>query len=317
MLSRTASNLYWLFRYTERADFVARILDATMRLATLPTSYSGERNEWESALAVAGNTEIFHQHYDAVNEGHGSVISSPSRPAIHPPLEAHSNMPAPNCTCRAHGADGGDVGDDQRRLGFELKKSQGGGDVIGTPSRDFLVFAKKCGAAFRRFSLPHHASQRCLFISPRLGAADRARGQHCAYPRCEVPRIAARDGGGWAVRWTISSGPRSCARCRRIRLTIGSIAESVRPWHVADLLILNRQMPRSLACCYESLVRHLDLIARHLWTARTLAAPGIDHFVASWGLRVSKRCSVTACMNGSRNSLSRIIASAARSRNNI
>jgi len=24
MLSRTASNLYWLFRYTERADFVAR-----------------------------------------------------------------------------------------------------------------------------------------------------------------------------------------------------------------------------------------------------------------------------------------------------
>ena len=28
MLSRTADNLYWLSRYTERADFVARILDA-------------------------------------------------------------------------------------------------------------------------------------------------------------------------------------------------------------------------------------------------------------------------------------------------
>ena len=37
--------------------------------------------------------------------------------------------------------------------------------------------------------------------------------------------------------------------------------ENVKPWLVADLLILNPQMPRSLASCYESLVRHLDLIA--------------------------------------------------------
>jgi uncharacterized alpha-E superfamily protein len=37
--------------------------------------------------------------------------------------------------------------------------------------------------------------------------------------------------------------------------------ESVKPWLVADLLILNRQLPRSLANCYELLVRHLDLVA--------------------------------------------------------
>jgi uncharacterized alpha-E superfamily protein len=37
--------------------------------------------------------------------------------------------------------------------------------------------------------------------------------------------------------------------------------ESIKPWLVADLLILNREMPRSLANCYEMLVRHLDLIA--------------------------------------------------------
>ncbi len=46
MLSRTADNLYWLSRYVERADFVARILDAAHRLAALPTSYGGgETNE--------------------------------------------------------------------------------------------------------------------------------------------------------------------------------------------------------------------------------------------------------------------------------
>ena len=59
MLSRTADSLYWLSRYTERADLVARILDATIRLASLPSGYGGERNEWESAVAVAGNLDGF------------------------------------------------------------------------------------------------------------------------------------------------------------------------------------------------------------------------------------------------------------------
>ena len=38
--------------------------------------------------------------------------------------------------------------------------------------------------------------------------------------------------------------------------------DSVKPWLIADLLILNDQMPRSLASCYENLVRDLDRIAR-------------------------------------------------------
>ena len=37
--------------------------------------------------------------------------------------------------------------------------------------------------------------------------------------------------------------------------------ESLKPWLIADLLILNDQMPRSLASCYENLVRYLDNIA--------------------------------------------------------
>src|SRR3712207_361813 len=68
MLSRTADNLYWLSRYTERADFVARILDATLRIASLPSSYCSERNEWEGAVAVAGNLADFKRLYDTANE---------------------------------------------------------------------------------------------------------------------------------------------------------------------------------------------------------------------------------------------------------
>ena len=35
MLARTADNLYWLARYVERAEFLARILEVTRRLTTL------------------------------------------------------------------------------------------------------------------------------------------------------------------------------------------------------------------------------------------------------------------------------------------
>ena len=54
MLSRTADNLYWLARYVERAEYLARILEATQRLTSLPIAYIGETNEWESAVATAG-----------------------------------------------------------------------------------------------------------------------------------------------------------------------------------------------------------------------------------------------------------------------
>jgi uncharacterized alpha-E superfamily protein len=37
--------------------------------------------------------------------------------------------------------------------------------------------------------------------------------------------------------------------------------DSVKPWLVADLLVLNRQMPRSLASCQASIVRYLEKLA--------------------------------------------------------
>jgi uncharacterized alpha-E superfamily protein len=37
--------------------------------------------------------------------------------------------------------------------------------------------------------------------------------------------------------------------------------EGLKPWLIADLLILKDAMPRSLASCYENLVRFLDSIA--------------------------------------------------------
>jgi len=37
--------------------------------------------------------------------------------------------------------------------------------------------------------------------------------------------------------------------------------QGVKPWLIADLLILKKEMPRSLVSCYDNLVRYLDAIA--------------------------------------------------------
>src|SRR6516165_10163903 len=68
MLSRTADNLYWLSRYVERAEYLARILEATLRLTSLPHTYSGSTNEWESAVSTAGCANAFFAAYGEANE---------------------------------------------------------------------------------------------------------------------------------------------------------------------------------------------------------------------------------------------------------
>jgi len=40
MLSRTAGSLYWVGRYLERAEYLTRLIEATLRLAALPSSYA-------------------------------------------------------------------------------------------------------------------------------------------------------------------------------------------------------------------------------------------------------------------------------------
>ncbi|WP_322963130.1 alpha-E domain-containing protein [Sphingomonas fuzhouensis] len=58
MLSRTASSLYWLGRYFERADFIARLVEATVRLDVLSPRSAGLA-AWGSALAVTDTASAF------------------------------------------------------------------------------------------------------------------------------------------------------------------------------------------------------------------------------------------------------------------
>ncbi len=53
MLGRTASSLYWMSRYMERAENMARLLEVGHRISLMPGAVEGHRDEWRSTLLSA------------------------------------------------------------------------------------------------------------------------------------------------------------------------------------------------------------------------------------------------------------------------
>ena len=67
MLSRVANSIYWLGRYLERADNVARFIDVNTYLM-LDLSLSVEAAQWYPIIATSGDDEIFSKRYKTADE---------------------------------------------------------------------------------------------------------------------------------------------------------------------------------------------------------------------------------------------------------
>ncbi|MGI9400577.1 MAG: alpha-E domain-containing protein, partial [Rhizobiaceae bacterium] len=67
MLGRTASNLFWISRFMERAENMARMLDVGYRVSLTPGLDSGHREQWESTLRAAGIAESFFEQFDTAD----------------------------------------------------------------------------------------------------------------------------------------------------------------------------------------------------------------------------------------------------------
>jgi len=63
MLSRTADNLFWMGRYLERAETMARLLHVGARMNLLPDTVDGFRSEWVSILHASGTHAAFEKKY--------------------------------------------------------------------------------------------------------------------------------------------------------------------------------------------------------------------------------------------------------------
>ncbi len=67
MLSRVANSIYWMARYLERADNVARFVDVNFHLM-LDLSLDRESTQWYPIIATSGDDEDFNRRYKAADE---------------------------------------------------------------------------------------------------------------------------------------------------------------------------------------------------------------------------------------------------------
>lgn len=66
MLSRVANSIYWLNRYIERAENVARFIDANYHMTL--DSPDGTGNQWQPLINTTGDHELFERLYGSVSQ---------------------------------------------------------------------------------------------------------------------------------------------------------------------------------------------------------------------------------------------------------
>lgn len=257
MLSRTADSIYWLSRYIERAENTARIIDAASRLAALPAGYGGSTNEWESALASTGSLAAFEQHYDeatAENVVEFLVFSLANPSSIRSCLEvARANARAVRTALTS------EMWETINTAWLELKNHSSRGLDLNRLA-DFLRFVKQTSLTFDG-SVYRTMLRNDAYYFSRIGvyierADATARIIDVKY-HVLLPPGAPVGGSLDYFQW--SSILRSVSALTAYHWVY---RQNLKPWLVADLLILNSEMPRSIASCYENITRYLDLLAR-------------------------------------------------------
>lgn len=257
MLGRTANDLYWMSRYIERAENIARLLEVGYRIALLPREGAGQDDEWRSTLRSAGCEEGYLAKYGAYNTR--DVVNFMLFDADNP-SSVYSSLATARRNARAQ----------RTALTREMWESLNSAWIeyssrdVGALSSNALPplfdWIKERSALFRG-ALLNTILRNDTFYFNQLGtflerADNTARILDVKYyvllPHNELVG-GEIDSAQWAAILRSVSAHRSYRWVYR---------DSYKPWRVADYLILNRQMPRSLRSCYEEIVPALVELGR-------------------------------------------------------
>jgi uncharacterized alpha-E superfamily protein len=282
MLSRTADSLYWMGRYMERADFNARLLESAMRLASLPAD-DGAGGEWDSAIAISDVAEAFHAAHGAANEA--NVCAFLAFDADNPSsirsclAQARSNARAVRTALTS------EVWESINEAWNEFNKLKPQRMDMQALAR-FLEWLK---GVVRVYDGAVHRTQlrNDGYAFMRLGAAieradNTARILDVKY-HLLLPENEPVGGGLDYFQWSTILREVSALTAYR-----WVYRESIKPWLVADLLILNRQMPRSLMNCCDDIANQLDYLAgaySRRGPAQRMAAAAVGRLA---GLRIEQ-----------------------------
>ena len=256
MLSRTADSLYWLARYVERAENTARTVLVGHWMASMARSLGNPGNEWESTLIASGCEQGYRAKHAEVTPA-GVVdylVRDPENSSsLYSCIEtARRNARAVRTALTV------DMWNALNETWLRMREKLVSGFTPDQAS-EVLEWVKQRSQLFNG-AYANTMLRNDAYYFTRLGTfVERADNTarlldvkyHVLLPQSEGIG-GALDYYQWQAILRSVSGLRSYHWVYHDRL---------KPWLVAELLILRPEMPRSLVSCYEEIARTLDLLA--------------------------------------------------------
>ncbi|KQZ54457.1 A alpha-helical domain with a conserved ER moti [Rhizobium sp. Root149] len=254
MLGRTANGLYWMFRYIERAENIARLVDAGLRVSLTRTGSTDE--DWDGVLQSAGVR-------DEYVELHGKVTTAN---AIDYLLREKTN-PSSVMSCIDSGRNNArmvrtaltrETWEATNECWIELKQLLE--KRVKPADLPAVIDTIKRRAGLIRGAFHGSMLRNDLYNFSRIGtfierADNTSRILDVKY-YVLLPAVSQVGSSLDNFQWE------SILRSVSAHRSYGWVYDAeYRPSNIADFLILNRRMPRSLAYCYEKIVSNLRYLA--------------------------------------------------------
>ncbi|MFN4087864.1 MAG: alpha-E domain-containing protein [Alphaproteobacteria bacterium] len=256
MLSRTADSLFWIARYVERAENIARIVQVGHRMSSMARSLGNPGNEWHSTLISAGCEPGFFAKHDVATAAAvvDYLVRDPDNPSsILTCIEtARRNGRAVRTALTVDMWNAlNETWQQARDIDPErLSPAQVGSFLEWVKERSQVFAGAYINTMLRRDA---HAFVGLGTHTERADNTARILDvkYHVLLPQHEDVG-GALDYAHWQAMLRSVSALRAYHWVYKQRL---------KPWLIAELLILRPEMPRSLVACTGEITRHLDFLA--------------------------------------------------------
>jgi uncharacterized alpha-E superfamily protein len=254
MLSRTADHLFWMSRYIERAENIARLLDVTWQMSLVPQSLAAANQNWNAIIALNSLEEAFAKKYAEVNAENVlrfMVSDHDNFASIHSCLRlARENAHAVRGTVTTEMWETlNSTWLEARQTSFEQILNAGVGDFF-----EWVKMRSSLSRGTTLGTLLQDEAYHFIRLGTLLERADNtARILDVKY---HVLRPHGDEGATDFYQW--GALLRSVSAFEVYRKVYRDV---ITPERVTELLILRSDMPRSLHFCINGVVKNLDLIA--------------------------------------------------------
>ena len=260
MLSRTADHLFWMARYTERAENTARMLDVNVQTSMLPQSAADAEQGWRAMLGISELQSAFDRKHHALQAR--AVIDFMVRDPDNPSSIAACLTEARENARAVRGTLTTEVWEIQNQTWLDLQKRLDSGLPETDPSRFFewVKFRSHLSRGVTLGTMLRDDAVHFLRLGTFLERADNTARIldvkfHGAAHSAHSEEMSQRDYYYWAALLRSVSGFEIYRKVYRDVIT---------PARIAELLMLRGDMPRSLLACMDEVVQNLREVRNEL-----------------------------------------------------